>query len=137
MYPDGGIARLRVFGSVQPVWSASDKSQALDLAAVENGGVAVSWSDNHFGHPRNMLGPGRGVGMFDGWETARRRDRPPVRTLTYPNTNLAVPGISNLTLTDLAGALGGPRWTFAVCWLRVVRYPAGCGRCGTPLTSPR
>ena len=30
------------------------------------------------GHPRNLTNPGTGVNMGDGWETARRLDRPAV-----------------------------------------------------------
>ena len=44
----------------------------VDLAAMENGGKAVSWSNMHFGHPRNLIEPGRASNMGDGWETARR-----------------------------------------------------------------
>eukprot|EP00047_Mylnosiga_fluctuans_P021076 m.100134 g.100134 ORF g.100134 m.100134 type:complete len:389 (-) comp8741_c0_seq2:2032-3198(-) len=78
IFPDGGVARLRVYGLAHPTFAHLRAGQTADLAAVENGGLAVSWSDNHFGHPRNLVGPGRGVGMFDGWETARRKDRPAV-----------------------------------------------------------
>ena len=45
----------------------------VDLAALENGGTAVAWNDAHYGHPANMLAPGRAPVMADGWETARRR----------------------------------------------------------------
>ncbi|CAL4233611.1 unnamed protein product, partial [Meganyctiphanes norvegica] len=50
----------------------------IDLASVENGCQCVAYSDAHYGHPRNLLNPGRGVNMGDGWETARRLDRPPI-----------------------------------------------------------
>lgn len=43
-----------------------------DLAAMENGGAAVGWSNMHYGHPRNLIAPGTAVNMGDGWETARR-----------------------------------------------------------------
>lgn len=78
IYPDGGIARLRVFGSATPDWSKVPKGKLIDLAAVENGGVCLEYSDAHYGHPRNLISPGRGVTMADGWETARRLDRPAV-----------------------------------------------------------
>ena len=73
IYPDGGIARLRVYGQVHCDWSQRDSNATYDLLALENGGRAVAWNDAHFGHPRNLVGPGRGVNMGDGWETARRR----------------------------------------------------------------
>ncbi|KAK7532999.1 galactose-binding domain-like protein [Phyllosticta citribraziliensis] len=72
MFPDGGIARFRLFGSVVPVFPAS-VDEAFDLAAAVNGGVALSCSDQHFGTKDNLLLPGRGVDMGDGWETKRTR----------------------------------------------------------------
>lgn len=74
LYPDGGVARLRVFGHVK----STNLDGKLDLIAFENGGEVVAYSDAHFGHPRNLLKPGRGLSMADGWETARRLDRPPI-----------------------------------------------------------
>ncbi len=71
IFPDGGIARLRVYGQV--VLEHIDSSQALDLVALKNGGRIVAFSDAHFGHPANLLNPDRGVNMGDGWETKRRR----------------------------------------------------------------
>ena len=43
-----------------------------------NGGVCQGLSDAHYGHPRNLIKPNRGINMGDGWETARRKDRPPI-----------------------------------------------------------
>ena len=74
IYPDGGVARLRVFGEVHRDWAGQDPDQVLDLAAVENGGRALAWSDAHYGDPNFILAPGRGVNMGDGWETRRRRE---------------------------------------------------------------
>lgn len=71
IFPDGGIARFRVYGEVS--FKIQDQSQTLDLLALENGGRVIAYSDAHFGHPRNLINPGRGVNMGDGWETARRR----------------------------------------------------------------
>uniref|UniRef100_A0A8C5GYJ2 Allantoate amidinohydrolase n=1 Tax=Gouania willdenowi TaxID=441366 RepID=A0A8C5GYJ2_GOUWI len=76
MYPDGGIARLRVYGVGQRDWSSVSSNEMVDLVALTNGGVCLGYSDAHFGHPRNMIGPGRADSMADGWETARRGDRP-------------------------------------------------------------
>lgn len=72
MFPDGGIARFRAFGVPIPVFPA-DVDEVFDLAAAKNGGVAVSCSDQHFGTKDNLLLPGRGVDMGDGWETKRTR----------------------------------------------------------------
>jgi allantoicase len=74
IFPDGGVARLRVYGQVACDWSARSTNELYDLAAVQNGGRAIACNDAHFGRPNNMLGPGRGVNMGDGWETRRRRE---------------------------------------------------------------
>jgi len=74
IYPDGGVARLRVYGQVQCNWDKRDPSERIDLCAVENGGRPIAWNDSHFGPPHPLLTPGRGVNMGDGWETRRRRE---------------------------------------------------------------
>jgi allantoicase len=72
IYPDGGVARLRLHGEALP-----DKKQLarpeIDLVAVENGGAVLASSDQFYGAPRNLLMPGRAKNMGDGWETKRRR----------------------------------------------------------------
>ncbi len=73
IYPDGGIARLRVYGTPEMDWSKIGDDEVIDLAYLFHGGKPLAWSDAHFGHPERMLSPGRGVNMGDGWETARRR----------------------------------------------------------------
>ena len=74
IYPDGGVARLRVFGEVVPDWDRLKRVGGdIDLAAVENGGLVLSCSDMFFGHRHNLIMPGRAVNMSDGWETKRRR----------------------------------------------------------------
>jgi allantoicase len=72
MYPDGGIARFRLYGKALPVFP-QDVNETFDLAAAVNGGLAISCSDQHFGRIANLLLPGRGVDMGDGWETKRTR----------------------------------------------------------------
>ena len=69
-----------MFGVVEPsyIFNHSKFQSEVDVIAVQNGGRALGWSDKHFGHPRNLLNPGRGVNMGDGWETARHLDRPKV-----------------------------------------------------------
>jgi allantoicase len=74
IYPDGGVARLRIFGEVVPDWSKLKRPvREIDLAAVENGGLVLTCSDMFFGHRHNLIMPGRAVNMSDGWETKRRR----------------------------------------------------------------
>jgi len=74
IYPDGGVARLRVHGEVMPDWPALLRAGGeIDLAAVEHGGWVIVSSDMFFGSRNNLILPGRSTGMHDGWETRRRR----------------------------------------------------------------
>jgi allantoicase len=74
IFPDGGVARLRVLGEVLPDWTRIFAGGAdVDLAAAVNGGYVVDTSDRHYGEPRNMLMPYPAPNMGDGWETKRRR----------------------------------------------------------------
>src|SRR5882672_8442584 len=74
IYPDGGVARLRVYGEVLPdLGRLKQIGGEIDLAAAENGGLVLSCSDMFFGNRHNLLMPGRAVNMSDGWETRRRR----------------------------------------------------------------
>ena len=77
-FPDGGVARLKVYGAVsvnfeRDVFSrlkASEAAPLMDLASMALGGRGLACSNKHFGVPRNLLKPGRGLDMGDGWETA-------------------------------------------------------------------
>ena len=74
IFPDGGVARLRVWGRVAKDWSRVDADERLDLLAMENGGRGIIANDEHYGCTENLTAPGRGVNMGDGWETRRRRE---------------------------------------------------------------
>jgi allantoicase len=74
IFPDGGVARLRVMGEVLPDWTRILSTTAdIDLVAAVNGGYVVDVSDRFFGDARNMLMPYPAPNMGDGWETKRRR----------------------------------------------------------------
>jgi len=76
IYPDGGVARLRVHGQVMPHarWMGTRaRPQLVDLAAAEHGALVVACNDMFFGSRHNLIMPGRGVNMGDGWETKRSR----------------------------------------------------------------
>lgn len=73
IFPDGGVARLRVLGEVVADQELLAPGELLDLAAVEHGGFVVACSDMHYGHRQNLIMPGRSTHMGDGWETKRRR----------------------------------------------------------------
>jgi allantoicase len=85
IFPDGGVARLRVYGRVIPDWSerlvdettraelASTAPDAVDLAALENGGASLACSDAFFAPMHHLLLPGRADNQGGGWETRRKR----------------------------------------------------------------
>jgi allantoicase len=72
IYPDGGVARLRVHGEVEP--DPAFLTGTVDLAAAENGGQVVGCSNAFYSAPANLIAPGRAADMSDGWENARRRE---------------------------------------------------------------
>jgi allantoicase len=73
IYPDGGVARLRVHGEPVPD-PRLFPGGLVDLAALENGGRVIGCSNMFYGVPSNLLRPGLARVMGEGWETARRRD---------------------------------------------------------------
>lgn len=74
IYPDGGVARLRAYGEVLPDPDDYVAGELVDLASAALGGRGVDASDQFFSSTDNLIMPGRGVNMGDGWETRRRRD---------------------------------------------------------------
>ena len=74
IFPDGGVARLRVFGEAAIDWATLARGRrVIDLASILNGGLVLGASDMHFGTRDNLIMPGRATNMGDGWETRRRR----------------------------------------------------------------
>ncbi len=73
IYPDGGVARLKVYGEVFKDWSLNNEDEVIDLAAAVNGGKSILCNDMFFSHMDNLIMPGRGINMGDGWETKRNR----------------------------------------------------------------
>ena len=82
IYPDGGVARLKVWGSADPEWDRVDVDEEtkklrrdgeVDLASIRNGALALACSDAFFGPMNNLIAPGRAKNMGGGWETRRKR----------------------------------------------------------------
>ena len=73
IFPDGGVARLRVYGEVTPDWDALRHQGEVDLACLVHGGHVVACSDMFFGSRDHLIMPGDARSMADGWETQRRR----------------------------------------------------------------
>ena len=73
IYPDGGVARFRVYGEVFKNWDAVSTDHVFDLVAAINGGQAIACNDMFFSDMSNLIMPNRGANMGDGWETKRNR----------------------------------------------------------------
>jgi allantoicase len=117
IYPDGGVARLRVHG--EPVPDPSFLAGTVDLAALENGGRLVDCSDAFYSSAGNMIRPGRPASMADGWENARRRDD----GHDYATFALAAAGLVREVEIDTSYFVGN-----APGWARVLAsdgWPAG------------
>lgn len=106
IYPDGGVARLRVHGEVVPDPRLLGGGP-VDLAAMEHGGQVVGCSNMFYGSPQNLLRPGLARSMGEGWETARRRDE----GNDWVVVRLAAPGRIRLVELDLSHFKGNaPGW---------------------------
>ena len=74
IFPDGGVARLRVYGEVTPDWKRLKRVKVpIDLASIAKGATVITCNDNFFGLKDNLILPGRSLNMGDGWETKRKR----------------------------------------------------------------
>ena len=75
IFPDGGVARLRLFGEVKLNWDNYDnKNDLIELSSLKLGGSIVAYNNAHYGDVSALLSDGRGKTMGDGWETRRRRE---------------------------------------------------------------
>ena len=100
IYPDGGVARLRVHGD--PVPDPRFLPGVLDLAALETGGTVVDCSNMFYSSPLNVLQPGRARLMGEGWENARRRDE----GNDHLTVRLGFPGVVDLVEIDTSYFVG-------------------------------
>ena len=97
IYPDGGVARLRVYGEVFKDWSKVSSNESIDLVAAINGGKALACNDMFFSAMSNLIMPNRGINMGDGWET--KRNRTP-NNCDWVIVKLAHPGIVEKVIVD-------------------------------------
>jgi allantoicase len=131
IYPDGGVARLRVHGeAIIDPWLLD--VGGLDLAALENGGRVVACSNMFYGSPDNLISPGRATVMSEGWETARRRGG----GNDWVTVALATAGIPGLAELDTSYFLHN-----APGWAQLRGCPAGAsvvpGEADWPVLLPR
>ena len=74
IYPDGGVARLRIFGEIE-MKNVNFGSKMINLCSMLNGASIIGCNNEHFGRAENILAPGKGKNMGDGWETKRSRGK--------------------------------------------------------------
>lgn len=113
IFPDGGVARLRVHGEGLPDRRVFGTGP-LDLAALENGGLVLDCSNRFYSSPQNLIFPGVAHVMGDGWETARRRDG----RNDWVRIRLAGPGIVRLAEVDTSYFVGNSPGAAAITGLR-------------------
>ena len=101
IHPDGGVARLRVHGTVVPDPRLVDAGP-FDLAALENGGQVTAVSNEFYGRPAQLIGRGLARSMGEGWETARRRDE----GNDWVEVSLACEGVVTLAELDTSYFVG-------------------------------
>lgn len=134
IYPDGGVARLRVYGEVSVDWDrVAPNGKTVDLASIKFGGLFLAASDTHYGTRGALLMPDRAKNMGDGWETKRSRD---LNHRDWAIVRLGAPGIVSKVEIDtnhykgnypdraslegvlapnvIAGNLAGMNWTTIV-----------------------
>ncbi len=74
IFPDGGVARLRIYGEIE-IKKINFKNKTINLTSVLNGASIIGCNNEHFGKAENILAPGKGKNMGDGWETRRSRGK--------------------------------------------------------------
>jgi allantoicase len=112
IHPDGGVARLRVHGTVLPDPRLVDAGP-FDLAALEYGARITGVSDDFYGRPEQLIAPGLARSMGEGWETARRRDD----GHDWVEIALACEGVVTLAELDTSYFLGNAPGTAALTGL--------------------
>ncbi|MCS6913033.1 MAG: allantoicase [Myxococcales bacterium] len=118
IYPDGGVARLRVYGEVVPD-SRWLRRGEVDLAAIENGGRVIGCSDMFFGSRHNLILPGPSLHMGDGWETRRSRGEGP----DWVVVRLAAQGIIHTVEVDTAHFKGNAPDSCALAGMDALAHP--------------
>jgi allantoicase len=109
IYPDGGVARLRVHGTPIPDDRFLGLGDLVDLAAMEHGGRVIDCSNMFYGNPNNLLLPGLARTMGEGWETARRRDD----GNDWVVVRLGLPGVVKMAELDTSHFKGNaPGWAW-------------------------
>ena len=111
IFPDGGIARLKVYGGVCNDWTNVGSDDVVDLCSAQIGAKSILCSDMFFSHMDNILMPGRGINMGDGWETKRNRNQ---NNVDWVIIRLAHKGVIKNALIDTCHFKGNYPDTFSL-----------------------
>ncbi len=124
IFPDGGVARLRCYGEVYKDWSKVAEDELVDLAAMLNGGRTLSCNDMFFSQMQNLILPGPGHNMGDGWET--KRSRVP-GNCDWVILQLAKPGVLKKILVDTLYFMGNypDQCSLEGCYCKAGAFEAG------------
>ncbi|MCA1371345.1 allantoicase [Bradyrhizobium sp. BRP14] len=124
-FPDGGIARLRVYGHgvIDP---RNIDGITIDLASQDHGGQVVTSSDGFYTSASMLNRPDKAQNMGDGWETRRRRDGGPdnallrlamrgtIRKIEVDTAHFKYNASAEIALfgadTEIMLAVGSPKW---------------------------
>ncbi len=98
IFPDGGVARFRVYGDVYKKWKENYDGELIDLAGLVNGGKVIICNDMYFGSKDNLNSPTKSMYMGDGWETKRKR----IPGYDWCILKLAEPGSIQKIMVDTA-----------------------------------
>ena len=93
IFPDGGIARLRLFGNIKVDSKKISKNKLIELSSILNGASIIATNNEHFGKAENILAPGNSLNMGDGWETRRRRGKGKGKGYDWVIVKFGIPGI--------------------------------------------
>lgn len=128
IFPDGGVARLRVAGHVVPDPRGLE-ALTIDLASQEYGGAVVASSDDFYTTATMLNRPGRARSMGEGWETRRRRDG----GNDHAVFRLAFPGVIRRIVVDTAHFRYNASAEVALCGCAQDAVPPGDSTAWLPL----
>jgi allantoicase len=73
LYPDGGLARFKAYGSLNIDWSYYEEENRVNLAAANLGACVVAYSDAFYGAAEQLLLPQPAQHAKAAWITQRNR----------------------------------------------------------------
>lgn len=110
IYPDGGIARFKAFGSICFNEKLFEEDN-INVASMRNAAKAIYTNNEFFGPLKNILKDEEAINMGDGWETRRRREP----GFDWGIIELAQPAIIDNIMIDTNFFKGNFPDSFSIC----------------------